>query len=239
VIVAAALCPAAPLLARELAGADPVLPDLRQACLDAVTLMVQADPDLVAVVATGERTSTWNDRSGLDLTWYAPGLRGARAEGAARRTVQPLPLPLGVGARLLDQAGHSGGRLLQLVGGRESAGRCAALGASLAEADARVALLIMADGTARRGAKAPGHRDERAPAFDAAVERAVRRGELDSLLDIDRALASELMASGRPAWQVLAGAFGGAGPSSQVLYSDAPFGVAYLVASLAPRTGQS
>ena len=238
-IVAAALCPAAPLLARELTGADPVLADLRQACLDAVTLMVQARPGLVAVVATGERTSIWNGKAGLDLTWYAPGLREAIAGGASRRSAQPLPLPLGVGTRLLDHAGHSGGRLLQLVGGHEPAGRCAALGASLAEADPRVALLVMADGSARRGAMAPGHRDERAPAFDAAVERAVRSGELDSLLDIDQVLARELMASGRPAWQVLAGAFGGARPSSHVRYSDAPFGVAYLVASLAPRTAQS
>ena len=44
VITAAALCPAPPLLARELTGADPVLPELRQACLDAVTALLSRRP---------------------------------------------------------------------------------------------------------------------------------------------------------------------------------------------------
>jgi len=42
------------------------------------------------------------------------------------------------------------------------------------------------------------------------------------------------MATGRPAWQVLAGALGGLAPAAEVLYCDDPFGVGYLVASLRP-----
>ena len=40
------------------------------------------------------------------------------------------------------------------------------------------------------------------------------------------------MATGRPAWQVLAGAVNGLRPASVIRYDDDPFGVAYLVASL-------
>jgi len=42
------------------------------------------------------------------------------------------------------------------------------------------------------------------------------------------------MATGRPAWQVLSGAMGSLSPTTEVLYADDPFGVAYLVAYLTP-----
>jgi hypothetical protein len=43
------------------------------------------------------------------------------------------------------------------------------------------------------------------------------------------------MATGRPAWQVLAGALEGmAGLAVEVQYAGDPFGVAYLVATLRP-----
>src|SRR5258708_14759496 len=93
----------------------------------------------------------------------------------------------------------------------------------------------MADGSARRGPKAPGYFDGRSGPFDAEVERAVQAGDLDALLALDQDLARELMATGRPAWQVLAGALQGTKPASEIIYRDDPFGVAYLVASLAGR----
>jgi len=112
---------------------------------------------------------------------------------------------------------------------------CRKLGADLAGRDARTALLVIGDGSARRGPRAPGHFDERAAAFDAAVERAVRAGDTGALRDLDPALARELMATGRPAWQVLAGALETAAPVSvAVRYAGDPFGVAYLVATLRP-----
>jgi hypothetical protein len=223
VITAAALCPAPPLLARELTGADPVLPELRQACLDAAAALLRSAPDLVAVVGVAGKTCAWDPDAGLDLSAYAPAL-GA---GPAR-----LPLPLGLGNRLLDQAGYPGRRELHSIGEHEQADACAALGARLARAGARVALLVMADGSARRGIKAPGYLDERSAPFDAEVERAVRAGDMAALLALDAGLAQELMATGRPAWQVLAGAMNGQRPASVIRYRDDPFGVAYLVASL-------
>ena len=46
------------------------------------------------------------------------------------------------------------------------------------------------------------------------------------------------MATGRPAWQVLAGAMAGRRVTSEIRYADDPFGVAYLVASLRVPPGQ-
>ncbi len=235
-LTAAALCPAPPLLARELTGADPVVPELRQACLAAATDLVQSGPDTIAVVGPGEQTRAFGARGRLDLAPYAPALAlrrldGARPDGGG----QALPLPLGLGCRLLDQAGYAGQLELHTVHDRAGAADCAALGARLAASAARVALLVMADGSARRGLKAPGYLDERSFPFDAQVTEAIRAGDMAALLALDDGLARDLMATGRPAWQVLAGALDGSRPASVIRYCDDPFGVAYLVATLSPE----
>ena len=238
-LTAAALCPAPPLLARELTGADPVVPELRQACLDAATELVRSDPDVVAVVGAGEHTRELGAHGRLDLTAYAPALarRGSRSSGldgagGPDGWDERLPLSVGLGCMLLDQAGYRGTLALHSVHDRASAGDCAALGASLAGAASRVALLVMADGSARRSRRAPGYLDVRAEPFDAEAGRAIRAGDMPALLALDDRLAAELMATGRAAWQVLAGAAAGRRPSCVVRYDDAPFGVGYLVASL-------
>lgn len=141
-------------------------------------------------------------------------------------------MSVGVGAWLLDDAGYAGERLVQSVGHVESAERCAQIGADLADGAVSTALLVLADGSACRNPKAPGYFDERSHGFDAEVEGAVRAGDVGALLAIDAVLASELMATGRPAWQVLAGALRGDRLTAEVRYCDDPFGVAYLVASL-------
>ena len=60
----------------------------------------------------------------------------------------------------------------------------------------------------------------------------MRRGDLRALLDVPPALARELMATGRPVWQVLAGAMLPQVPAADILYAGAPFGVGYIVAFL-------
>jgi hypothetical protein len=242
-IVAAALCPAPPLLVPELTGAQQVAADLRDACLAAVAELMAAAPDVIAVVGAADRTGTWDDGAGFDLARYAPGpvlLNGqagsprssGEASPPARRGEAGLPSSLGVGVWLLSHAGGAARRVLRAVSADEPASRCAGIGAELAGASGRVAMLVMADGSARRGLRAPGYLDERSTGFDAAVENAVRAGQLEALLDIDPVLGRDLMATGRPAWQVLAGALAGRKVSSEIRYRDDPFGVAYLVASL-------
>ena len=228
-IVSAALCPWPPLLVRELTGADPVLPELRAACAAAVTALLAAGPELVAVVGPGPRTARWPADGRLDVAAFGGGPPGDPARPV-------LPPATGIGAYLLDQAGYQGPRLVWSVSEDEPASRCAALGAELAGLGGgqRTGLLVLGDGSARRGPRAPGYVDGRAAAFDASAERAVRAGDLPALLDLDPGLARELMATGRPAWQVLAGACPGPLRPVHVRYAGDPFGVMYLVASLAP-----
>jgi hypothetical protein len=233
-LIAAAACPASPLLARPLTGTDPVVPDLRQACAATVAALAAAAPDLVVVVGEAGEARSWDPAGLFDAAAFAPALGATAAPGmqAPARAVR-LPASLGLGNMLLDQASYAGRRELHSVTQDDTSGDCAALGARLAALADRVALLVMADGSATRTLKAPGYLDERSTPFDAEIARAIADGDLDALLTMDAGLARQLMATGRPAWQVLAGAAGGRPVVTEIHYRDAPFGVFYLVAGLA------
>ena len=106
----AVLCPSPPLLARELTGRDPAVPGLREACTAAVAWLVGSGPRRVIVVGPAPATGDW-DPAWLDLSAFAPALGRGGKPG--------LPLSLGLGAMLLDQAGYAGTRVLQAVGESE------------------------------------------------------------------------------------------------------------------------
>jgi hypothetical protein len=267
VITSAALCPGPPLLVRELTGADPVLPELRAACAEAVATLLRDRPEVVAVVGPGPVTGPWPGDGRLNVAAFgglpaaatnAADPLAATPDGADPHAATPnagtpddaalddaalddaaarpaLPPGPGIGAYLLDQAGYRGERLIWSVSADEPVAGCRKLGADLAGRDTRTGLLVIGDGSARRGPRAPGHFDERAAAFDAAAQEAVRAGDPRALLDLDPGLARDLMATGRAAWQVLAGALEGCTSISvEVPYAADPFGVAYLVATLRP-----
>ena len=227
-IIAAALCPWPPLLVRELTGTDPVLPELRAACAAAVTALLRDGPGLVTVVGPGPVTASWPGDGQLDVAAFG-GLPAAGPAAAGTGPGRALPPAAGIGSYLLDQAGYRGPRAIWTVSQDEPAG-CRKLGAELAAAGPRTALLVLGDGSARRGPKAPGAFDGRAAVFDAAVQRAVGAADLDALLAVNPGLARELMATGQ-AWQVLAGALAGSAPTGHIRYAGDPFGVLYLVAS--------
>jgi hypothetical protein len=228
VIVAAALCPGPPALVRELSGADPAAAVLRDACQAAVATLVSTKLDLVAVVGTADRTTGWPAAARPDLASY-----GARL----RRPVAVAPLSVGLGALLLDQIGYEGPMRLDTLDVAATGATCDKMAEELNAAADRVGLVVVADGSARRSLKAPGYFDERAEPYDSAVQRAIASGELQALRTLDPELAFELMASGWAALQVLAAAFDGDRPQTTVHYADAPFGVGYLVATIARTTG--
>jgi hypothetical protein len=237
VIIRAALCPSPPLLATGVTGQAAVVPELREASEAAVAWLLAAAPDTVTVVGPAAATASWPPDSIPDLSMHAPALnRLARPARPAR----PLPLALAIGAQLLDAAGYLGPRVLQSVAESASPDACRDLGRDLAADAPLTALLVVGDGSARRSAAAPGYLDDRAEPFDTSVEQALRDGDLAALAALDPDLARDLLAAGRPAWQVLAAALAPADltaptrPQTRILYSAAPLGVAYLVATLDP-----
>lgn len=90
-------------------------------------------------------------------------------------------------------------------------------------------LLVVANGSATRTVKAPGHFDERAAGFDDAIGKALADGDAAALADIDLDLADELWAlPDADLLRTLADRVATVA-DVQVDYDDAPYGVQYWV----------
>jgi hypothetical protein len=121
--------------------------------------------------------------------------------------------------------------VFQEVARDATAGECLKLGRILADRAPRVALLAMGDACARPAREDPDVPDPAARDYDADVAEALAAADARWLARLDPALDDELVVAGRAAWQVLAGAAGGARMQGRLLCMSAPYGVTYLVAS--------
>src|SRR5689334_14882924 len=117
-LVAAALCPSAPLLVPGLGGPDPTVAALRAATAQAVAALRAAGPDVVAVVGAAPATSTWPADTAVDFGPF---------HGAATTAGPALPLALAVGAAVLRDAGYGGPPLFQGVAPQTGPDACVAL----------------------------------------------------------------------------------------------------------------
>ncbi len=95
---------------------------------------------------------------------------------------------------------------------------------------ARTALVVVADGSASRGEKAPGHLRPDALGFDATIEEALLTGDVETLARIDPDRARELWCEGAAGFRVLAEVARGREVTTEMDYADAPYGVAWWVA---------
>ncbi len=223
-IVRAVVAPHPPVLLRELCGTQDPVPELRAACRAAVASALGSGPDAVVVVGGAAETRVWDPSLPIGVRRF--GTTHPREAGA-------LPQSLGVARRLLDEAGWAGPVRMHAVAW--DADRTAAAEAALALTagnEERVVLLVMADGSARRGEKAPGHLDERAFGFDDEVGRALASGDAEALRVLDPVLAADLLVQGRAALAVLGEVVVGEGgrPRAAVPYRHDPHGVMYTVA---------
>ena len=188
---------------------------------------IVSDLGVVVLVGTAPRTGPYEPAARGSLRGY--GVDVVVGAGDAPPT---LPLSLTIGRWLL---GRSALDVPLLPFGLEpdlAPERAAALGAELARRADRVGLVVLGDGSARRSVKGPGYLDERARPHDEEVARALGGPDLDALMALDPRQCEQLLVGGRVAWQALAGAAAGAGRLSARLHRhEAPYGVAYLVAS--------
>lgn len=232
-ILAAVVCPHPPLLLRELCGREDAVPQLRAACHEALGEALATTPDVVLVVGGDEEGRSWDGTLPVDVGSFG-------TTGASR--VTGLPQSLGVGKRLLEDVGWDGPTEFRTVDRAAAPSEVAGLARELA-ADPRAAvLLVLGDGSTRRGDGAPGYLDERAFGFDSGVAAALEKADAAALATLDAGLAEELMVHGRAAFALLgevvirqlaspqAAARAPMRPSARLLYCDDPFGVAYNVA---------
>lgn len=246
VVEMVAVVPSAPLMVPQLTvGGARESEAMRGACLDVVRRMADADRWLVlgADPEPDPRADPCGARGGSRTvngvgygTWLGFGVdvRVSLTPEPARQVRADLPLPVLIAGWLRGQvAGHVHAEA-ELVDPGLPAAECRALGEQLARhLEPGTAVLVVGDGAATHTEKAPGHLDGRAGPFDADVSKALAAGDPAALLALDAALATELHAVGRAPWQVMAGLAAATASrwDGEVLYSDAPYGVAYHVAS--------
>lgn len=90
------------------------------------------------------------------------------------------------------------------------------------------AVLAVANGSATRSEKAPGHLDERSSTFDESLERALRSGDTEALAAVDAELAVSLWCHDAEAFHALAAVLP-PGTPGEVSYAGDPYGVQYWV----------
>lgn len=132
----------------------------------------------------------------------------ARSDNVDRGMAEPVGTR--VARHLLSVAGYRGDLVDAATGG------------------ASAALLVVANGSATRGEKAPGHLDERAVGFDASIDRALRGGDPAALRELDPCLGESLWCHDVPALLSL-GRLAPAASTVSVDYAGDPYGVQYWV----------
>jgi hypothetical protein len=228
VISTVAFCPQPPALVAPIAtGAADELASVRTACTEAIGHLAGPDRRLVVL------------GPGPSSRYYGPSARGSMAGhglavevslGGQESDAPPeLPLSLTVGAWLIGEAlgGDSGAVGFSVGAGPDDTPSAELFG--VLDAD-DVALLVMGDGSARRGSGAPGYFDPQAGPFDDAVLAALRAGDAAALAGLDRELGAAVLAEGTAAWRVAGRLLADATYAAELLYADDPYGVGYFVA---------
>ncbi|GAB2680539.1 class III extradiol ring-cleavage dioxygenase family protein [Thalassiella azotivora] len=263
----AVACPGPPLLVPGVAGTTaPEVDELRAACQAAVRAVVhdaRRSPVPPAARAGDANGHLDEPPAGVTLVAVVPGPPGTPVDGrpwrldaagpgtlsgigvdvpAADRPDPdgadrpPLPTSATVGRWLLRDAGWTGRVDLLVLPATATPGTCLRLGAELAGRP----LLVVADGSNRRGPKPPGGPHPDADAVDRDVARALAAGDAGALERLDATRYAAAGCEGRAGWQVLAGWARTRSPAvraapggvrAEVLHDAAPFGVGYLVAS--------
>lgn len=204
-ITAACFLPHPPLLLAEYASlADPG-GQMRDLCRAALMECAATAPEQLVVL-------TGTDRVAPAISSRRP--LGFRVADELLTATAGLPVPMELGVAFdaePDEIAAAASRLRKCAEG------------------ARTGVLVLGDGSARRGEKAPGYIDKRAFAFDAHVTQALATGDPEPLQRLDAGLAAELLVAGRAAWAVLAAAVDGCAEVVSA-YADDPFGVLYHVA---------
>ncbi|PSL01072.1 hypothetical protein CLV30_1157 [Haloactinopolyspora alba] len=226
-LVSAAVCPHPPLL---VAGVGPARDDdidlLRGACWTALDALRDGSPELLVVVGVGPDTAD-EVTGGGSLADYGVDRRVALP--GAHAGDDGLPLSLCVAAWLLERDGWSGSVTGASVAPSAAADDCARLGERLAWRRERVAMLVMADGSAQRSDEQADADRALARRHDADLVRALESGDPRAILALDDAAAAASRAGGIPPLRVLGGAAEDGLFDAEMLYDAAPFGVGYSV----------
>jgi hypothetical protein len=188
----------------------------------------------IVVVGPGEHAEF--DAAGVvSFADFGPDVQVPALPGGDHQLSPDLPTPLMVGRYLAHRVvgEHPAGDALW-AGARwmtTDVERASSLGEALRDDSRPTALVLLVDGAASHGPKAPRAEDSRAGRFDDLVADALESGDPARLAAVDLELAHELGADGAHLWQLLAAAATGASWQGELLWRGQPYGVGWTVAS--------
>jgi len=217
--LAVAFVPSAPVLIPDV-GVDssPELDDLRTAAIEAVRDVVR-DASHVVVVAAG---STGRLVEGPVRASFA-GFGVDREIGAG----ELVQWPAGIALWLLTQAGWQGS--IDVVECDDDVTASSALVVqALTAADA---VIVVGDGSAGLGPKAPGYVIDGAHDFDTALAAALASGDASALALLNAAEGQRVQAAGVPVFRALGVALSERAIDASLRLHTSPFGVGYFVAT--------
>jgi hypothetical protein len=238
VIAGVAFCPHPPALLPDVGrGTEVELGELRAACAAAIQRIGALSFDQIGLVATGPCAAIFASPVRASLRRF--GIDREVGYGSDAPIATDLPLGLLVGSWLLESltvtvpvTGYSIASAGLADRSTSDSDRDPVIDTLIGAArSARLVLVVLGDGSARRTERAPGFIDERAAAFDDGVLAALTSGDPVALADLDADLGAELLAAGVPAWQAAAAAMQGGEFDAEVSYFGDPFGVSYPVAT--------
>lgn len=240
-LIAAAVVPHPPVLVPEVAQAlSPDLDTLRAACATALGRLYTAGADELLIVGAGPEGSAQVAHLG-GFHAYGVDLAVDGKWGPMSQDATPMTLPFLIAAWLLrDRPAEPVRRPLMVD---ERTGAVPAIGEARdprethETRETRQAMLVLGDGTACRTLQAPGHFDDRAESYDAAVAEALATADAKALASLDPELSNALQVAGLPAWKILADTAiaSEAEYEAELLYNEAPYGVGYFVATWLAR----
>lgn len=230
------IVPGALLLLPEYQGRTPAVPGLLESCVAAVRDAVATAAHVVVVHATDRDPRSTRPAVGLRVAdhllaathvgfsvehvavaWDASVEECVALGRAVASSVVGGGTATGVRPRGAFAPAHDAKTPPFAAGGDADGGAFASGGGAKAR---RTTVLVVADGSARRTEKAPGHLDPRSHQVDDVIVDAVRssaEGGLGRLLELDPDLCADLLVAGRASLQVLAGAVSqSAEPSTDV-----------------------
>ena len=248
-LITAAIVPGPPAFVPELMGsAAHELDDLRHAADSVVSRVVSdlvgsAGADAVQLVIVGPgQAGEFNAAGpasfvsfGRDVVVPALVDHDQRDQGDPEATDdRALPTPLMVARHLAsrDVAAHPEHAALWAAARwiTTSGSDATALGEQLREDGTRIGLILVADGAACHGPKAPRAEDSRAPAYEDAVCEALASGQGARLAQIDADLGRVLGATLPEVWPALLAAADGDW-IGELVWRGAPYGVGWTVAA--------
>ena len=222
-LIAAAICPPAPLLLPGVEGRRRLGLEVSSAALASVQALVDSSVTTVVVLAEDEGPPPSPEQPLGTWRFGAPPAHAA--SGVA------LPLPFAVGMTLLTEAGFAGEVRLLPLSETTTSEQAAELGRSIV-VEGEVGLLLMGNASACSTPRAPGAFREDAEEFNDAIVHAVRTLEPSSLTGLSAEAARDQLSDIRLPLEVLSGALEGARFASDIGYADAPGGVYYVCASI-------